>query len=112
MDVQSCWYKVWGHLDLDISPGRNHLSPKEQERISFEKISFVEIFLCFKGFEMVVRKNEIHGEAMGLKLEGYAGSRIFAHGTHPPGHKNLSEDASIRGLKVMAYFLDYSNTPQ
>lgn len=58
------------------------------------------------------QKNEIHGEAMGLKLEGYAGSGIFAHGIHPPGHKNLSEDASIRGLKVMAYFLDYSNTPQ
>ena len=33
---------------------------------------------------------------MGLKLKGYAGSGTFAHGIHPPGHKNLSKDATIR----------------
>ena len=33
---------------------------------------------------------------MGLKLGGYAGSGTFAHGIHPPGHKNLSKDAPIR----------------
>ena len=33
---------------------------------------------------------------MGLKLEGYAGSGTFAHGIHPPGHKNLSQDEPVR----------------
>ena len=33
---------------------------------------------------------------MGLKLKGYAGSGTFAHGIHPPGYKNLSENAAIR----------------
>ena len=33
---------------------------------------------------------------MGLNLEGYAGSGTFAHGIHPPGHKNLSQDEPVR----------------
>ena len=33
---------------------------------------------------------------MGMKLKGCAGSGTFAHGIHPPDHKNLSKDAPIR----------------
>jgi electron transport complex protein RnfC len=33
---------------------------------------------------------------MGLKLKGYAGSGTFAHGIHPPDHKELSSNAPIR----------------
>jgi hypothetical protein len=49
-------YGAWEDLGLDILPGRNHISAKEQERIAFEKISSAEIFLCFRDFERVVTK--------------------------------------------------------
>lgn len=33
---------------------------------------------------------------MGLKLKGCAGNGTFAHGIHPPDHKELAKDAAIR----------------
>jgi len=35
---------------------------------------------------------------MSLNMEGFAGNGTFAHGIHPPDHKDLSKDAAIRVL--------------
>jgi electron transport complex protein RnfC len=35
---------------------------------------------------------------MSLSLEGFEGNGTFAHGIHPPDHKDLSKDAAIRVL--------------
>jgi hypothetical protein len=43
-----------GDLGLDNLPGKNHIFKKKQNRIGYGKVSFAEIFLCFRGLKMIV----------------------------------------------------------
>ena len=78
-----------------------------ERRVISDPILCGNLFVFQGALKWWSQKNEIHGAGMGLKLKGYAGSDAFAHGIHPPDHKDLSKDAPTRemGLGKLTPFM-------